>query len=231
MPSLRSRFRRPASSSPLLRRSAPLLALLGLAAGLAPITWAHSFERSFASARYAERLDAENLEVLVVVEMPSLDVLGDFRRFLRDHPDASDEENTERFRIQQLDEIAASFTLHLDGEAVEQAWRPVEHPANGLGDTDFFVYMIEHRRPAPRDRRLELELDNQLHPAKVVFMSSRAEASGGWRVLEDSAAPLLADGMEGEVVGPDVEGEASGQWSSREAMRQLRVVFERGARD
>ncbi|MEM8998403.1 MAG: hypothetical protein AAGF23_26700 [Acidobacteriota bacterium] len=208
-----------------------LPALLMSLALLAPVASAHSFERSFASARYAERLDAETLEVLVVVELPSLDVLGDFRRFLRDHPDGSDEEKTERFRRQQLDEIAASFTLHLDGEAVEQAWRPVDHPANGLGDTDFFVYMIEHRRRAPRDRRLELELDNRLHPAKVVFMSSRAEASDGWRVLEDSAAPILADGMEGEVVGPDVDGEASGQWSSKEAMRQLRVVFERGVKD
>ncbi|MEM1177879.1 MAG: hypothetical protein AAGM22_06025 [Acidobacteriota bacterium] len=217
------------NSLPRARRFLPrlLATALCLALGASTAAWGHSFERSFASARYAERLDDQTLEVLVVVELPSLDVLGDFRRYLRDHPKASDAENNEGFLKQQLDLISSSFDLSINGQVVDAAWQPVEHAANGLGNTDFFIYMIEHRRPTPEGPSVELELENRLNPAKVVFMTSRAEASGGWRVDEDSAAPLLADGMEGEVVGPDVEEAASGKWSSSEAMRQVRVVFAR----
>ena len=199
--------------------------LLVLLAGSAS---AHSFDRNFASARYALDLDAEALHVLVVVEMPTLDVLGDFRRYLRDHPEASDEENTEAFRLQQLQDLSDSFFLSVDGAAIEGAWTAVDSPANGLGDADFFVYMIEHKTASPGGERMAVELVNRMQPAKVVYMSNRADAADGWLVESDSTAPILAEGLDGEVVGPDIASDqASAKWSTNEAMRELSVVFAR----
>ena len=207
------------------------LLVLGL---LPPGALAHSFDRNFASARYVQSVDGDGLHVLVVVEMPTLDVLGDFRRYLRDHPEASDEENTEAFRLQQLQDLSESFFLSVDGAAIEGAWAPVDSPANGLGDADFFVYMIEsvyrieQRAKSPGGERLTVDLLNRMQPAKVVYMSNRADAADGWLVESDSTAPILAEGLDGEVVGPDIASDqASAKWSTNEAMRELSVVFAR----
>ncbi|MEM6796200.1 MAG: hypothetical protein AAF725_19660 [Acidobacteriota bacterium] len=239
---------RPPAPGPFLLAAA-LLAALATPGALQ----AHSFDRSFASARYVAQLENDELWMAVVVEVPTLDVLGDFRRYLRDHPEKSEEANVEGFRLQQLREIADAFELRFDGGSLERPWRPVDGEANGKGDGNFFLYMVEFRSTLVRPR-LQVELINRLMPEKVVYMSTLAEATAPWRVREDSSRALLeAEGIDGEIVGPDIAADADadapeneaaaaqeageresaesqpagavGKWSTDESLRRLRLVF------
>ncbi|MEM8962381.1 MAG: hypothetical protein AAGD38_12940 [Acidobacteriota bacterium] len=189
---------------------------------------AHSFGSEYASTRYATRVDADGLWLVIVVEIPATDVLGDFRRFLRDNPEHSNEANVERFRTQQLDLIANAIDLSVDGEPVSDPWRPVDSEINGLGTEGFFVYMVEHRaRPNRGGETFDVTLDNQLLTAKVVYFSSYAEARTPWRKTGDSAVPLLERGLEGEIVGPTMNDAESDLWIPDDALRQVTYTFTR----
>ena len=221
------------------RRSAvvPRLAfLMGLALVASPSV-PHSSWPAYHSAKSALSLDLEGLRAVVVLEVPTFEMVTRFREHFR-HLDLMKEiENgrfdplEDEFREAQLARFAAGLELYLNHEPARGAWKPVKTPVNGKGTDGFFIYMLEFvfepASAAPNVElidKLDVRLVNRCSEDKTVVLANLAEVGDGWEIVASSIPPPeeYPEVPEGAVLSAEI-----GLWTMDAEKRDLRISFAR----
>jgi len=175
---------------------------------------------------------ADGLQAVVVIEVPTFELVVDFRRHFADRDLVAEIEAggfaalEDAYREVQFERFAALLDLSVDGRAAKGSWEPVDTPVNGRGTEGFFVYMLEFRfeRPLPAAVRREVRVVNRILPDAAMVLANQAQAEDGWRVVESSIPePQIPDGLpQGAESMPELA-----LWSEDPVKRDLRVVFAR----
>ena len=210
--------------------------LIGLTLVAAPSV-PHSFWPAYHSAKSALSLDREGLRAVVVLEVPTFEMVTSFREHFR-HLDLMKEiENgrfdplEDEFREAQLARFAEGLELYLDQEPARGAWKPVETPVNGKGTEGFFVYMLEFvfepSSAAPDIElidKLEVRLVNRCSEDKTVVLANLAEVGDGWEIVASSIPPPeeYPEIPEGAAISAEI-----GLWTMDVEKRDLRISFAR----
>ncbi len=199
---------------------------------LAEAAAAHFFWPTFHSAKSAISLDEEGLEAVVVLEVPTIELVADFKEFYADVDLLAEieaggfEALEDKYRDARLESFAKELILEIDGRSPAGSWRPVDTPINGKGTEGFFVYMLEFAfAEAPElAERVRVRVLNKAFPDLEVVMANVAEAGGAWEVAESSIPPReeLPDLPPGAMVDEEL-----GLWTMDPAKRDLQVVFVR----
>ena len=184
---------------------------------------AHPFGTKFYSMRHELRVGDTGLEAVVVLEVPTPVVLRAYQSRYAD-AEISTQDAERDFLAWWCSRLAQGMALKVNGEPAPGQWVQADHPSNGLGGEKFFVYLLSFQADGALElgSRVELELDNASMPKARMYYSSFADASGGWRVAENSARDLIGDKADTEEVSED-----RAAWTRDERARQLKVVFER----
>ncbi len=195
-----------------------LLALL-----LGPEAWAHPYGSKFHSMRHELRLGERDVEAVVVLEVPTQVVLRAYQKRYS-HAEISTEDAERDFLSWWCGRLTEGLSLTVDGQPAKGRWQQADHPSNGRGGEEFFVYIVRFafdEAPA-QDRAVELVLDNASLPKARTYFSAYAQADAPWRVATNSARELIGGKADVEEVSEDPAA-----WTQDEAARSLRVVFER----
>jgi hypothetical protein len=201
----------------------PRLLTVLIALFLASPAMAHPFGTKFHSMRHELRMGDQGLEAVVILEVPTPVVL---RTYQQRYDDAgiTTEEAERDFMAWWCGRLGEGLSLKVDGQPAAGAWRPADHPSNGRGAENFFVYLLsfEFEQPPTLGQRVEVRVDNTSLPRAKMYYSSFAEASGAWRIASNSARDLIGEKADAEEVSEDPAA-----WTRDEAARSLKVVFER----
>ncbi|MCG8462892.1 MAG: hypothetical protein MI919_41940 [Holophagales bacterium] len=183
----------------------------------------HPFDATFYSARAVVEADPERVRISAAIEIPTAFILEEFLTLYGD-PSQLDQEADELFRQRQFEKLAQGLRLRLDGRPVAGAWRPVDTEANGRGTEDFFLYLLElvPEDPTVLERqRLDLRIDLEVFPRDFIYLSATVEVEAPWRVVKNSAEPILARS------GDDLYDPATGRWTVDPRLRRLHLVLEK----
>lgn len=200
---------------------------------------AHSFFPTHYSAKSAVSLGAKGIQAVVVIEVPTFQMVKSFREHFSQVDLLAEIEAgrfkplEDEFRIAQLELLAKDLRLTVNGESVEGVWRPVDSPVNGRGTEGFFVYMLEFdwlesfALPTEIGARVLVRLEIRVLPEEAIVLANVAEASEGWEILESSIPPLqeYPEVPQGAVLMDEL-----GLWTADPVKRDLRVSFVRLAR-
>ncbi len=199
------------------------LALLMLSLLVAAPASAHPFGTKFHSMRHELRMTDEGLEAVVVLEVPTPVVLRTYQKRYADAPVTTEEAEAD-FLAWWIGRLAEGLELTVNGEPAEGAWVKADHPSNGRGAEQFFVYLLSFSFEAQPEPGAELRvgLINASLPKAKMYYSSFAEAAGGWSVASNSARDLI--GAKADVAEVSEDPDA---WTRDEAARSLEVVFSR----
>ncbi len=200
----------------------PFAALL-LAALTASPALAHPFGTKFHSMRHELRMGEQGLEAVVILEVPTPVVLRTYQDRYAE-AEISTEDAERDFLDWWCGRLAEGLALQVDGQPVQGHWKKAEHPSNGRGAENFFVYLLQFdfEQAPPLGERVEVQLSNTSLPKAKMYYSSFAEASGAWRVADNSARALIGEKADAAEVSQDPSA-----WTRDEAARSLKVIFER----
>jgi hypothetical protein len=188
----------------------------------APVS-AHPFGTKFHSMRHELRMGEQGLEVVVILEVPTQVVLRAYQSRYAE-AEISTEDAERDFLAWWCERLGQGLQLTVDGQPAAGRWVQADHPSNGRGGEQFFVYLLSYelqQQPAPGGR-VEVGLVNASLPKAKMYYSSFAEASGGWRVVANSARDLIGAKADAAEVSDDPDA-----WTRDEGARSLAVVFER----
>lgn len=161
-----------------MRRLLPLL--------LPALAVAHPLGRDEYSLRAGIEADGDGLRVVVMGEIPMAEVITGLGRLAEGKPPTR--AHQQAWTRARLDELAASQTLTVDGQALSPTWTPSASAFNGRALDGFFVYVIETRVPAEKlDRDVTVVLQDQAWPDKPMVYHNQARASDGWTVASSTA--------------------------------------------
>lgn len=198
-----------------------LVALLGAKVGPAG---AHPFDATYYSCRAVVAMNGDGLKVTVVVEVPTVMILDEFLSLYGD-PTQLDDEADAIFRRRQFDKLAADLVLHVDRQVPAGRWQPVQTEANGRGTETFFVYLLEFVPDEPERfaaaERLDVRVEMNVFSRDFIYLSASTEVEAPWRVVLNSAEPLLA-ATDDELFDPE-----TGRWTVDPRLRRLRVKLEK----
>lgn len=200
-----------------------LITALLLSLLLASPAAAHPFGTKFHSMRHELRMGEQGLEVVVILEVPTPVVLRAYQSRYAE-AEISTEDAERDFLGWWCERLGEGLALSVDGQPAAGSWVPADHPSNGRGAEQFFVYLLSFRfeGPPPAGERVLVALDNASLPKAKMYYSSFAEASGGWRVASNSARDLIGAKADAAEVSEDPTA-----WTRDQAARSLKVVFER----
>lgn len=179
-----------------MRRFVRIFAILALLGCFSPAkTPAHPYGPDFYSLRSSLRVDARGFDVIVVVEVPAVEVL---RSFLREYGRRDDypQEMIDRFVADQFSAFAKTLSVRLDGQPVPGRWERVDDPRNGKAGEGFFVFMMRFAPgagPALAGPSASIEVVAGAFPDEKVFLSAFAEALEPWLISRNSATDVLGD--------------------------------------
>jgi len=207
-----------------------LVAFAVLSLGLPALLAAHSAWPSYYSSRTAVGIDGNGLQAVVVIEVPTFDLVADFRRHFADIDLVAEIEGgrfaalEDAYRESRFEDFAGDLELSIDGRQASGHWRPVDTPVNGRGTEGFFVYMLEFvlDEPLPARRRLTVRVLNRVLPEAQMVLANQAQAEDGWVVAESSIPEPtpVADLPPGAELLAD-----AAMWSEDATKRDLRVTF------
>ena len=200
---------------------------------------AHSFFPTHYSAKSAVSVDAEGIRAVVVIEVPTFQMVKSFREHFSDIDLLAEieagrfEPLEDEFRIAQLELLARDLRLTVNGGSVEGVWRPVDSPVNGRGTEGFFVYMLEFdwlesfALPTEVGEPVLVRLETLVLPEEAIVLANVAEASDGWEILESSIPPAeeYPEVPQGAALIDEL-----GLWTADPVKRDLRVSFARVGR-
>jgi hypothetical protein len=211
-------------------RSLPLAAMVLLALFGSSATLAHSSWPTHHSARSAVGMDADGLKVVVVIEVPTFELVADFRRhfsgldLVEEIEGGRFEALEDQYRESRFERFAEDLEVRVDERSATGSWLPVETPVNGRGTEGFFVYMLEYvfEPQLPRARRRSVRVLNHVLPDVPMVLANQAQAEDGWTVVESSIPePEVPDGLpRGSELVPELA-----LWSEDPVKRDLRVTF------
>ena len=209
-----------------------LISLLAAALFVCAPATAHSSWPSYYSAKSALSMDGEGLHAVVVVEVPTFEMVTGFREYFRDIDLMAEIEANrfqpleEEYSEAQFERFASGLVLTVDGGEAVGHWRPVDSPVNGKGTEGFFVYMLEFVFAAPADLGActEVRLENNLLLDQNLVLANVAQAEGGWEVVDSSIPP--PEEYPGLPQGVAL-AEGLGLWTEDPIKRDLRVAFAR----
>ena len=177
------------------KKSVLLLALFLSVLGLTAT--AHPFDADYYSSRAEVKAGAEGVSIVVVVEVPTRNILETFLELYGD-PTQIDESSDEIFRQRQFEEMAGQLRLRKGGRPLPGTWQPVKSEANGRGTDTFFVYLLEFIPEDPQqllEQRLDLRLDMEVFPRDFIYLSASVEVVSPWRIVKNSADSILSARM------------------------------------
>lgn len=189
---------------------------------------AHPFDATYYSSRAALKADAEGLEILVVVEVPTAKILDEFLTLYGD-PTQLDEQANEIFRQRQFEKLAGDLHLRINKKRASGQWRPVDSEANGRGTETFFIYLLEFVPEEPTSwasaELLDIRLDMEVFSRDFIYLSASVDAEAPWSVVKNSAESILSKADE-ELIDPE-----TGRWTVDPRLRRLKVTLEKTAGD
>ncbi len=211
--------------------------VLALVAASGPVV-GHSFWPTHYSAKAGLSLAGDRLAAVVVVEVPTFEMVRLFREYHKDLDLLAEieagrfEPLEDQYRAAQLENFGSELTLTVNGDPAQGRWQAVDSPANGLGTEGFFVYMLEFAFEDPAavsadTVELEVRLETRVLPQQAVMLANVVEAGDGWEVSKSSIPEpeVTEDIPEGARVPDDL-----GLWTTDAVKRDLRVTFSRTAR-
>lgn len=174
-------------------------ASLGLSSGAS----AHPMSREDWSLRTAVQVDADRLDVVVVLEVP-FDVvskeLGADMTAARDaaDPAASAQKVLDAYTRGHWDRLAAGLKLWVNGEPVSGHWAPKNSRLNGKGavSAGFFMYIVEFVPDAPwvLGDEVDVMVGNVAYAHAPMVYSAMVVTGTPWQVAWDTARLSLPSG-------------------------------------
>jgi hypothetical protein len=191
------------------------------------IVQAHPNDTTSHSMRSLVRMADQGLKVMVLLEVPIMQVLGEFEEMFvkpgQVGPEGVQPEQIGEFNKIQWERLIRGLTITVNGTVPEGTWLPVDNPINGKANASFFVYMVWYQLDQPDAvfaPEVVVEVENQAFLDEAMFLSGYADSKGSWQVTHNSAAALLEDG----AVNADANTNPA-SWTQDPAMRKLKVVF------
>lgn len=161
---------------------------------------AHPLSRDRYSLRTAVRVEAERVDVLVVLEIPFDTVMSEVRGGLDAAGVAPDaglpaREVLDRYNSSVWRRMGEGLLVLADGAPVAGTWVPSSNRYNGKGAVTegFFVYIVEYRPEVPLrlGPTAELTVINTAWPEAPMAYSAYVAAGSGWTLTASSTQGLL----------------------------------------
>lgn len=177
----------------------PVALLLGLAAStliVSAVASAHPMSRSDYSVRSAIQLDGDQLEAVVVMEVPFDVVAGELRQDMETaraakNPSHQAQAVLDAYSRRHWDAMGGGLRVRVNGEVVPGTWGPKDNRLNGKGAVTggFFLYMVEFTPAAPLKLAgdVSVVIENHGYADKPMVYSAMVVAGKGWRVSLDSS--------------------------------------------
>jgi hypothetical protein len=174
-----------------------------LAVGLlaSTLAWAHPLSRDKYSLRTQLRVASDQVEIVVLLEVPFDVVMGELKDDLEAARSTAQRHAARQvldaYARKQFSALAAGLSVSIDDTPLKGTWRPKSSPYNGKGAVTegFFLYMVEFvpDGPAPLDDDVTVVVTNAAYADRPMVYSAWAIDGTGWTVASHSAQPLLPD--------------------------------------
>lgn len=159
--------------------------LLALALALPQVGYSHPLGRGEYSLRMGARPVGDQLELVVIGEIPMADVISGLGRAARGRPPTKAQQ--EAWTMARLEELAEGQRL-FDGESMlEISFSPVVSSLQGRAIDGFFVYSVRGVVDVSRIRTTTLRWENTTWSAKPVVYSSMVRSGAKWSVTSTNA--------------------------------------------